>query len=59
MGKSTTAGAPFANVARLRKGDVVTVRTGQGLFHFTVRGQIDCLAPTSRPSPPTGGASCS
>jgi sortase A len=39
-GKSTTAGAPFANLARLRKGDVVTVRTGQGLFRFTVRGLI-------------------
>jgi sortase A len=40
VGKSTTAGAPFAHLARLRKGDVVTVRTGQGLFRFTVRGQI-------------------
>lgn len=39
-GKSTTAGAPFAGLARLRTGDVVTVRTGQGLFHFTVEGRI-------------------
>jgi sortase A len=40
VGKSTTAGAPFGHLALLRKGDVVTVRTGQGLFRFTVRGQI-------------------
>ena len=40
VGKSTTAGAPFADVARLRRGDVVTVRTGQGLFHFSVQGRL-------------------
>ncbi len=40
MGKSTTAGAPFKGLALLRKGDVVTVRTGQGLFHFIVQGQL-------------------
>ena len=40
VGKSTTAGAPFADLARLRKGDVVTVRTGQGLFRFTVQGLL-------------------
>jgi sortase A len=40
VGKSTTAGAPFANVAHLRKGDVITVRTGQGLFRFTVQGLL-------------------
>ena len=40
VGKSTTAGAPFANVARLRKGDVITVRTGQGLFRFSVQGLL-------------------
>jgi len=38
VGKSTTAGAPFANLARLRKGDIITVRTGQGPFRFTVQG---------------------
>jgi sortase A len=37
VGKSTTAGAPFAHVAELHKGDAVTVRTGQGLFRFTVQ----------------------
>jgi sortase A len=40
VGKSTTAGAPFADLARLRKGDMVTVRTGQGLFRFTVKGLL-------------------
>jgi sortase A len=40
VGKSTTAGAPFADLARLRKGDVITVRTGQGLFRFTVQGLL-------------------
>jgi sortase A len=40
VGKSTTAGAPFADLARLRKGDVITVRTGQGPFRFTVQGLL-------------------
>ena len=40
VGKSTTAGAPFAHVTLLRKGDLVTVRTGQGLFRFTVEGTL-------------------
>ncbi len=44
VGKSTTAGAPFADLARLRKGDLLTVRTGQGLFRFTVEG---LLAPST------------
>ena len=40
VGKSTTAGAPFAHLALLHRGDAVTVRTGQGEFHFVVRGLI-------------------
>jgi sortase A len=40
VGKSTTAGAPFAHLARLHRGDVITVRTGQGEFHFIVRGLL-------------------
>jgi sortase A len=40
VGKSATAGAPFAHLAELHRGDVITVRTGQGEFHFVVRGQI-------------------
>jgi sortase A len=40
VGKSTTAGAPFVHLAQLRKGDVVTVLTGQRFFRFSVRGLI-------------------
>jgi len=40
MGRSTTAGAPFGGITKLRKGDVITVTTGQGRFHYTVRGQL-------------------
>ena len=40
VGKSTTAGAPFADLHRLRRGDPITVRTGQGLFRFTVEGLL-------------------
>lgn len=40
LGRSTTAGAPFAGVTKLRKGDVVTVTTGQGKFRYTVQGQL-------------------
>ena len=40
LGKSTTAGAPFGQLARLRRGDVITVRTGQGRFRFTVEGRL-------------------
>jgi sortase A len=38
IGKSTTSGAPFRGLSKLTKGDVVTVRTGQGLFRYTVVG---------------------
>jgi sortase A len=50
LGKSTTAGAPFEHLTQLRRGDVVTVRTGQGRFRFTVQGQLvagDRPPPTS------------
>jgi sortase A len=46
MGKGMTAGAPFGGITRLRKGDVITVRTGEGKFRFKVRGQ---LTPGQRP----------
>lgn len=36
MGKSTTAGAPFRDIGRLVKGDVIDVETGQGNFKFVV-----------------------
>ncbi len=40
VGKSSTAGAPFSGITRLVKGDVITVRTGQGEFHFAVLGRL-------------------
>jgi sortase A len=40
LGKSATAGAPFAGITRLHRGDVITVRTGQGNFHYVVLGQV-------------------
>ena len=40
MGRSTTAGAPFGGITRLRRGDVITVTTGQGTFRFTVNGEL-------------------
>jgi len=40
LGKSATAGAPFSGIDRLRKGDLITARTGQGQFKFTVVGQL-------------------
>lgn len=36
MGKSVTAGAAFAPIIQLRTGDPITVRTGQGLFRYSV-----------------------
>jgi sortase A len=40
LGKAATAGAPFSRVTDLRRGDSITVRTGQGLFHYRVRGHL-------------------
>jgi len=40
MARSTTAGAPFGDITRLRKGDVITVTTGYGTFRFSVEGQL-------------------
>jgi len=40
VGKSSTAGAPFAAITRLQRGDLITVRTGQGRFRYTVLGQV-------------------
>jgi sortase A len=36
MGKSTTAGAPFRDIGRLTKGDIIDVVTGEGKFTFVV-----------------------
>jgi sortase A len=40
LGKAATAGAPFSRVTDLHAGDKISVRTGQGLFHYTVRGTL-------------------
>jgi sortase A len=36
MGRSRTFGAPFARIGALRKGDPITVKTGEGTFKFSV-----------------------
>ncbi len=54
MGKSTTAGAPFGDITRLVKGDVITVTTGQGNFRFIVERQR--VAGDPLPEIPTSGA---
>jgi sortase A len=38
LGKSATAGAPFAHLTSLRQGDLIHMRTGQGVFTYRVRG---------------------
>ena len=51
IGKSTTAGGPFRNIGKLRKGDVISVLTGQGQFHYVVVGPLAAGArPVSVPS---------
>jgi sortase A len=40
LGRAATAGAPFAHISDLRNRDVVTVQTGQGTFHYRVRGHL-------------------
>jgi sortase A len=35
-GRAATSGAPFGGLAALRKGDALTVTTGQGVVHFVV-----------------------
>jgi sortase A len=36
FGRSATFGAPFAHLASERAGDIITVTTGQGTFHYRV-----------------------
>jgi len=54
VGKSTTAGSPFRSVTNLRRGDTVTVRTGQGDFHYVVQGRT--LAGRRPPAVRSGGS---
>jgi len=50
LGRSTTYGAPFAHVARLRAGDALTVTTGQGRFRYRVVGQRRSGDPLALPA---------
>jgi sortase A len=54
LGRSLTAGAPFRGVTNLRKGDVITVTTGQGTFRFVVSDLR--IAGSTLPPLPAGGA---
>jgi sortase A len=48
MGRSRTFGAPFARIGSLKKGDPITVQTGEGTFKFSVdavRRPGDSLTP--------------
>jgi sortase A len=52
MGRSTSYGAPFANITSMAKGDKLTAITGQGTFHYVVedvRGPGDPFPPTLAP----------
>jgi sortase A len=53
FGKSLTAGAPFAHIAALHRGDVVTAITGQGRFSYDVVGTRIPGDPV--PTVPAGG----
>jgi sortase A len=53
VGRSSTAGAPFGRISRLHAGDVITVRTGQGSFRFTVESRV--VAGDQLPAIPSGG----
>jgi sortase A len=54
VGRSATAGAPFGGITRLRKGDVISVRTGQGPFRYAVEDQR--VAGDRFPALPAGGS---
>lgn len=54
MGRSVTAGAPFELVTRLRKGDAITVTTGQGVFAYLVEGHR--VAGQALPTIPPSGS---
>jgi sortase A len=54
LGRSVTAGAPFAHLTRLQSGDVITVTTGQGHFVYTVVDVRGTGSPL--PAQPNGGS---
>jgi len=41
IGKSATAGAPFAGITRLHRGAIVNVLTGQEQFRYKVIGRVE------------------
>jgi sortase A len=55
MGRSTTYGAPFADIDTLSKGDQIRVVTGQGKFIYTVQD----VRRDGDPEPPTPAATAS
>jgi sortase A len=54
LGRSVTAGAPFAHITRLHAGNLITVETGQGTYRFTVDDVR--TAGDTRPAIPVGGS---
>lgn len=54
MGRTVTAGAPFAPIGELRTGDQFTVRTGQGLFTYRVTSERRAGSPL--PQLPASGS---
>lgn len=54
IGRSTTAGAPFGGLTALRKGDPITVTTGQGTFHYVVTAVLN--AGDAQPEVPVNGS---
>jgi len=55
FGRRASFGAPFARVGELRKGDLIRVTTGQGVFQFRVLGVRNEGDPV--PAPPAAGTS--
>lgn len=54
LGRQAVAGGPFGGIERLHAGDPITVRTGQGLFRYSV---LDVRrAGDPRPAMPAGGS---
>jgi sortase A len=49
LGRSTSFGAPFGHIARLRPGDVIKATTGQGVFTYVVSDIRYAHDPAPRP----------
>jgi sortase A len=54
IGRSTTAGAPFGGLTKLRPGDVIGVTTGQGTFRYAVTALL--TAGEAQPAVPVDGS---